>query len=68
MNFYMAYFKWLNDMMTISYQMSNLVITNSINHATGSVLRAEKQEQSASIHRLKITQEAAERLLENNNV
>jgi len=64
MNFYTAYFKWLNDIMTISCQMSETALTNSINQGIGATARVKKQEVSASIHRLKITQEAAERLLE----
>ena len=64
MNFYTAYFKWLNDMMTISCQMSETALTNSINQGIGATARGKKHEKSASIHRLKITQEAADRLLE----
>ena len=63
-DFTRAYFKWMTDMMTISYQMNQTALTNSINQTTGAIARAEKQKVSASIHRLKITQEAAERLLE----
>jgi len=64
MNFYTAYFKWLNDIMTISCQMSETALTNSINQGIGATARGKKQEVSASIHRLKITQEATQRLLE----
>ena len=64
MNFYAAYIKWMTDMMTISCQMSETAFTNSINQGIGATSRGKKQEVSASIHRLKITQEAAQRLLE----
>jgi len=64
MNFYTAYFKWLNDMMTISCQMSETAFTNSINQGIGATVRVKKQEASASIHRLEITQEASQRLRE----
>ena len=64
MNFYAAYIKWMTDMMTISCQTSQTVLTNSINQGTGATGRGKKHEKSASIHRLKITQEAAQRLLE----
>ena len=64
MNFYAAYIKWMTDMMTISCQTSQTAFTNSINQGIGTTARVKKQEQSASIHRLNITQEAAKRLLE----
>jgi len=64
MNFYTAYIKWMTDMMTISCHMSQTALTNSINQGVGATSRVKKQEASASIHRLKITQEAAKRLLE----
>ena len=64
MNFYAAYIKWMTDMMTISCQMSETALTNSINQGIGATARVKKQEQSASILRLKVTQEAAKRLLE----
>jgi len=64
MNLQQAYMKWITDMMTISYQMGQTAFTNSINQGIGATARVKKQEQSASIHRLKITQEAAKRLLE----
>lgn len=60
MNLQQAYFKWLQD----CYMLPMLFTTAAINNMTGSTSRVNKQEQSASIHRLKITQEAAQRLLE----
>jgi len=67
MNFYAAYIKWMTDIMTISCQMSETAFTNSINQGIGATARGKKHEQSASIHRLKITKEAAQRLKENDN-
>jgi len=49
--------KWATDMMTISVQVSQTVMTNSINQATGAVGRAEKQKVSATIHYLKINKD-----------
>jgi len=64
MNFYAAYIKWMTDMMTISCQTNQTALTNSINQGIGATARGKKHEQSASILRLKITQEASERLQE----
>jgi len=55
--FLTAYIKWVNDMMTISTQVSQTVLTNSINQATGAVGRAKKQKVSATIHYLKINKD-----------
>ena len=64
MNFYAAYIKWMTDMITISCQMSQTALTNSINQGIGATARVKKQEVSASIYRLDVTQEAARRLSE----
>jgi len=55
--FLTAYMKWITDMMTISTQVSQTVMTNSINQATGAVSRAKKQKVSATIHYLKINED-----------
>jgi len=55
--FLTAYMKWINDMMTISAQVSQTVMTNSINQATGATCRGKKHNVSATIHYLKVTRE-----------
>ena len=60
MNLQQAYLKYIQD----CYMMPLLFQTALINNMTGATDRADKQKVSASIHRLKITQEAANRLLE----
>ena len=55
--FLTAYMKWVTDMMTISAQVSQTVMTNSINQATGDMGRAKKQKVSATIHYLNVTRE-----------
>jgi len=59
MNLQQAYLKWIKD----CYMMPLLFQAAIINNMTGATDRVKKQEQSASIHRLNITQEAANRLL-----
>jgi len=56
MNFYTAYFKWLNDIMTISCQMSETALTNSINQGIGATARVKKQKVSAEIYYLNVKQ------------
>lgn len=60
MNLQQAYLKYIQD----CYMMPLMFQTALINNLTGSVARVKKQEASASIHRLNITQEAANRLQE----
>jgi len=60
MNLQQSYIKWLQD----CYTMPLMFQTALINNMTGAASRVKKQEQSASILRLKVTQEAARRLLE----
>ena len=55
--FLTAYMKWITDMMTVSVEVSQTVMANSINQATGAVARAKKQKVSATIHYLKINQD-----------
>jgi len=55
--FLTAYMKWVTDMMTISVQVSQTVMTNSISQAVGATARAKKQKVSATIHYLKINQD-----------
>ena len=55
--FLTAYMKWITDMMTISSQVNQTVMTNSINQANGAIGRAKKQKVSATIHYLKINQD-----------
>jgi len=59
-NLQKSYIKWIKD----CYMMPLLFQTALINNMTGATARVKKQEQSASIHCLKITKEAAKRLLE----
>ena len=47
--FLIAYMKWVTEMMTIPVQVSQTVMTNSINQATGAAYRAKKQKVSAEI-------------------
>jgi len=55
--FLTAYMKWVTDMMTISTQVSQTVMTNSINQATGATTRTQKQKVSATIHYLNVSRE-----------
>jgi len=55
--FLIAYMKWMTDMMAISTHVSQTVMTNSINQANGSTVRAKKQKVSATIHYLKTNQD-----------
>jgi len=60
MNLQQAYLKYIQD----CYMMPMLFTTAVINQMTGATAKVKKQEQSASIHRLEITKEAAARLQE----
>jgi len=55
--FVTAYMKWMTDMMTISAQVSQTVMTNSINQATGAIGRDKKHKVSATIHYLKMNKD-----------
>jgi len=55
--FLTAYMKWINDIMTISTEVSQTVMTNSINQAAGATDRSKKQKVSATIHYLNVTRE-----------